>query len=120
MRCGSSLHGDDSIYIYIYIHTYIHTYIHIHAFSQTCWGPVNGTCVAAPRFTEITPWGTTPGLELGTESRAAVLPAIYNHRMARINLTAYAFGGVDGKYDHTYMHAYICIHTYVKMPYKGN
>jgi hypothetical protein len=27
----------------------------------------------------------------------SVLPAVYNHRMTKINLTAYSFGGIDGK-----------------------
>jgi hypothetical protein len=70
-----------------------------HVLLQTCWGGVNGTCTASPRFTEILPWGTSPGLELGSETGSDVLPAIYNHRMARINLTAYAFGGIDGKHS---------------------
>ncbi len=103
--------GSSNVTWHTYKQTYIHTYIH--TFFQTCWSSSNGTCVAAPRFTEVTPWGTTPGLDLGSESGAAVLPAIYNHRMARINLTAYAFGGMDGKKCVLCMYACACARMHI-------
>ncbi len=55
-------------------------------------------CTASPKFMELAVWNAASIPYVGLDQESSALPALYNHRMARVNFTAYSFGGMDGNY----------------------
>jgi hypothetical protein len=67
-------------------------------YSQTCMGSSGGECVQSPKITAVDAWDAPSVQNFEFNESPSVLPAVYNHRMTKINLTAYSFGGIDGKF----------------------